>query len=537
MKRFLELLLTAAVILACNPIEKPEKGSEEGDVSKQRPLLKLLELHDSGAAFNTVVDGADSLHILFLQSGRSVAFPHDDGIIAEACGEDGPATVENLQSGYISVGGTQLTVKYESKLSDPDAQPVYICWGGGRLDIYLNNGRVISFDRDGAVKNALPVVRIDTDDGKPVRSKTVYTNGTFTLETPGRWDGSLTEKMEIRGRGNSSWDMFEKKPYKIKLAEKHELPGMDSDRQWCLIANYSDKTLLRNTVAMEMSRIVEFDWTPGIMHVDVYLNGEYVGLYDLMENRKVSGSRVDIDIEKGDCYLEIGENLDEPVWWHTPIYRIPMEFKDPEKPGDELLQEMKDYLNRFEEALAGDDFADPVKGYAAYIDVDSFIRYFIVEETAKDWDGDFRRSVFLTKEKGGKLKIYHVWDFDIAMGNCFDGDLGDPTSPEGWYIRNFYHKTGGADTGPMYRLFQDPAFCARARELWDKAYPKLRQIPDFIDSEAALMGASVERNFQRWPILGRYVWPNAVVYETYDEEIDYLKKYLSDRIEWINANL
>jgi len=395
----------------------------------------------------------------------------------------------------------------------------------------------------------LPRVYITAD--APIKRDT-YTKGKVRItnsEPLFGTEGDFESDMEIRGRGNSSWNMFDKKPYKLKLSEQARLFNLAKDRQWCLIPNYSDKTLLRNTLAMEVSSIVEFDWTPGVVHTEVYLNEEYCGVYDLIENRKVGKERVEIDLVdpesrelpdiEGDYYLELAEeNISSPYGWWTSIYKLPVVFKDPEQPNEEQRNYVKNYFAEMEKTLSEEDFSKQGRRrYASYIDVDSFIRYFIVEEVAKDWDGDMRRSVFLTKEKGKGIKIYHVWDFDIAFGNCFDKDLGDPLSPEGWYIKTYCHKTGGEGTGIMKRLFDDPVFCQRAREMWDEAYPQLKKLPEFLDRHASVLGKSIERNFWKWDIMGKKVWPNAVVYDTYEEELAYLKDYVSKRVEWINENL
>lgn len=540
MSRIFRVLIIAATLMVGCSHESgivPDDPPLKEDPRWEKAYRKLVDNYEKEAVLQSVIDGADSLHFIFAGKGNSVAMPHGCGIISENSQEHEVKKVSVDDEGMIMVGNTALEVRLDKDLTDHDAIPVYISWDMTHVSVYASNGHRLSFSRDGVNQAGIPVVRLTTDSGLPIRSKSEYVGGLFELEETGSWFEPLSMRMEVRGRGNSSWDMFDKKPYKIKLEEKAGLCGMHADRQWCLIANYSDKTLLRNSLAMEMSRIVGFDWTPGIAHVELYINGAYRGIYDLMENRRVCGHRVDIDIENGDCYLEIGENLDEPVWWFTSAYSLPMEFKDPQLPDDELYNKTVGFFESFVKALSGSDFKDPDKGYAAYIDVDSFIRYFIVEEGAKDWDGDFRRSVFFTLKKDGKLSIPHVWDFDIAFGNCFDGDLGDPLSPEGWYIRNFYHRDGGQDQGPMFRLFQDPAFRTRARKLWDKAYPELRRLPDFIDGQVAQLGSAVDRNFKQWPILGRYVWPNPIVFPTYEEEIDYLKDYISKRIDWIDANL
>jgi hypothetical protein len=155
--------------------------------------------------------------------------------------------------------------------------------------------------------------------------------------------------MGIRGRGNSTWG-WPKKPWKIKLDEKASLLGMPADKEWALLANYSDRTLVRNIVAMRLSEICGFSWTPRMRSVEVYLNGGYQGVYTLCEHKKVSSDRVDIDLVgeadnegeavTGGYYFEIEEQQDETTCWLTSM-EVPMMFSDPEEPTARQLEYVK----------------------------------------------------------------------------------------------------------------------------------------------------------------------------------------------------
>ncbi|MBQ3711920.1 MAG: CotH kinase family protein [Bacteroidales bacterium] len=397
--------------------------------------------------------------------------------------------------------------------------------------------------------SGFPTVYIRTQNSRPIQDKVTWVPGDITILDEGLslWDVRKFEApMLIRGRGNATWNSFPKKPYRIKLNEKAPMFGLPKNKDWILVANYADKSLLRNTVAMKVSEILEFSWTPAIFDVEVYLNESYLGLYNFMDHKEVAKHRVDItppgpndnsgDAVTGDYYLEIEEAQDEKCCWWTDM-GVPMMFKDPEEPTSAQRSYVKNYFKSFENALKSSYYADPASGYARYIDVDSWVNNYIIQELTKNVDGNLRKSTFITKEKGKKLEMYHVWDFDFTLGNCdyFDDYYGLTNTSEGWFIR--YNGRGGYGTGWYYYLMKDPAFLAKVKARWNEVYPKLSEVPAYIDSCYERVKEAADRNFDRWPILYTYVWPNYVVLGTYAAEVDYLKRFYSSRLEWLNTEI
>lgn len=401
----------------------------------------------------------------------------------------------------------------------------------------------------------LPVIRINTQDARPIVDKKNYIPGTVVIEDPdgAYWDTPRLEveieENGVRGRGNSTWDM-PKKPYKIKFDEKISIFGLGEDKEWVLLANYADKTLLRNVVAMKLSEIVGMAWTPVMLPVELYLNDEYMGCYTFSEHKKVSKHRVNLDIVgesdnsgdavTGDYYMEIEQNMDETTCFRTSICGIPMMFSDPEEPTSAQLQYIKNYFYEAETALTGSDFTDPAKGWQKYIDIESFAKAYIVNELTKNIDGNMRKSSFITKEKGKKLEMYHLWDYDLTLGNCnyLDDEFGAADGPEGWFIKDFscsYYTHGWNHTNWYTILTDDPAFCAKVKEIWNSHHDELMAIPDFIDTKAMIMEEAQQRNFTRWDILNQYVWPNVVVTGSYEKEVEYLKEYYTSRFEWLDT--
>lgn len=376
----------------------------------------------------------------------------------------------------------------------------------------------------------LPVLRLTTDSGLPITSKDTYVAGQWMLEAEA---DTISGTLQIRGRGNSTWDLMPKKSYRIKLSDKQSLLEMPSSRDWVLIANHPDKTLMRNALAMELGTSLGMAWTPRTRSVEVFLNGAYNGVYLLSENIKVAEDRVNIDelgeddvapeVVSGGYLLEVDFRRDGYTI-DTAIDELPIVFQDPEEPAPEQEAYITNYLNEFEAVLHSEDFADPVSGYAAYIDVDSFIRWYLVNEIFRNVDANMWTSCWMYKPRDGKLHMGPLWDFDLAAGNA---NYSDAFVTNGWWVRE----------GPWFsRLFEDPAFLARVREVWNEiASDQLPALLQAIETRAAAMQQAQLNNFQRWPVLETYVWPNYTIPGSYAGEIAYLEEFLRARIEWMDS--
>lgn len=386
-----------------------------------------------------------------------------------------------------------------------------------------------------------PQVIIHTDGERPVVDKETKVRGYIQYkDAKGMYPAptEIADSMTISGRGNTTWTKFPKKPYKFTLDNKTKFFGLDKDKKWVLLANHSDKSLLRNMLAMKISSILGFDWTPAMYPAEVWFNGDYLGLYTISEHKKVSSGRVDIDTDAGDMYLEVDLLMDETTCFETDIMRVPIMFSDPEEPTPVQLEETKAYFKEFEQVLLSDSFADPQDGYAKYVDVPSFVNFYIIQELSKNCDGHLSKGAFITRTAADpRLKMYHVWDFDIAFGNCnYLTDIkGMNNGPEGFLIKDV--GPHGRDTGWICKMFNDPVFVSLVKARWTEVYPQLSALGAFIDQAAAAQKEAAARNFQRWPVLGRYLWPNVSWPATYDEEVANLKAFYIARLEWLNENL
>ncbi len=388
--------------------------------------------------------------------------------------------------------------------------------------------------------SALPQLRITTPPGTAITSKEIYVAGRMVLaDSVGT---VLTEgAIEIRGRGNTTWQLFPKKPYRLKLAASAALLEMPANRHWVLLANYSDKTMLRNDLTFEMSRMAGMAWTPRSRFVDLYLNGRYEGVYQLVEHIRLGADRVNVTSLRaadtsataitGGYLLEVDERRGEAFCFNSTMTRMVFCVNDPETLLEAGWEKQRAYITsyiaRTDSAIFGPQFADPVTGYAAWIDVESAINYNIIQEVVKNVDGSLRFSGFMHKPRGGKLTFGPVWDFALAFGNV-NYDDADLTS--GWRSRQAQWYT---------RLFQDPVFKARFTARWNelKSAGAIDSLQHLVFSRANYLNIVQVRNFERWPILNAYVWPNRVVMGTYDGEVVALNVWLKERVRWMDAEI
>lgn len=534
MKRILYILsaLSVALFISCDK-PQPDGGQEK----RLTGYIELLEAYDAGKLFKAVEASAGQNVVIF-DDGSKITVPESSFMINDHTETPAP-TVDFLPgSPWWRVGGQMTGIPVvASSVPKEEAEPVYVYYDRKTLHMHISNREVLDFDSRLLDEEAelerqqnIPVVYIDTG-GKGIYDKDNYVKGTIKILDPERLYSDETEfytSMGIRGRGNSTWS-FPKKPWKVKLDSPASIFGMGADKEWCLLANYADRTLMRNILAMKLSEVCGFAWTPHMYSVHVYLNNEYQGVYTFCEHKKVSKDRVDIDLDAGDVYLEIEQQQDETTCWWTSM-GVPMMFSDPEEPSAELLAEIQKHFDDFEDALYSKDMADPNKGYAAYIDVDSFIDYYIVQELAKNTDGNLRKSSFITKKKGGKLVMYHLWDFDLTFGNS-GGLLHDP---EGFFIKDY---TPGWYIGDNWfnRMMKDPAFVDRLQARWNELYPQLVAMVDFIDEQAHILDKAQQENFKVWSIWESVDWVDCPSLGSYEKEVAFLKEFYSKRVEWMNT--
>lgn len=405
---------------------------------------------------------------------------------------------------------------------------------------------------------SLPVLSITTTGAAPIVSKETYLTGEFNLAVDG---DAVSGSLEIRGRGNSTWDWV-KKPYRLKLTNSTSLLGMPASKHWVLLANYADKTLIRNDLAFTFSNSIGMEYTPRARYVEVHVNGVPQGVYQLVEQIRIAEDRVNIpelkagntDAESitGGYLLEIDFRYHKDYCltaWYDPSCvngvntkreidfcidsnhgMPPFCLQNPETLFDPAWSAQRAYIENYfaatEAALFGENFADPETGYAAYLDVDSLINYYIINELFKNPDG-LVASAYVYKKRNGKFFFGPIWDFDLAMGNA---GYDNVEKEEGWHIRN---------ASWMQRLFEDPAFEARVKSRWQalKDEGKFELLFLYARARANWLEIQQQKNYEIWSITDFASWiehgKNGGT-GSYEAEVNELIRWQSARYQWMD---
>lgn len=362
--------------------------------------------------------------------------------------------------------------------------------------------------------------------------------------------------IEIRGE---SAQMFPKKSYSFETQDSLgnnnnvSLLGLPVENDWILYGPYSDKTLIKNVLSYRLSRDLG-RYASRTSYVELYINRDYKGLYVLMEKIKRDRNRIDIasltplDVEgdqlTGGYILRVDkvDPNDYPAWVAYPDPGIPnehpvtLQFFDPT--GQELLAVQQSYIQnfirQFEASLNSTSYLHSETGFHRYIDKDALIDFLIVNEIAKNIDA-YIFSTYLYKNRdseGGKLTFGPVWDFNIAYGNVDYNEFVKGTS--GWVYnegyRMYWFRRMMNDWGLKMRM------SCRWHELRANEFSDVH-IMNFIDSLVNALQNPINKNFKRWPVLGEYVWPNSFIGNTHAQEINYLKNWLQQRLNWMDANI
>jgi hypothetical protein len=421
------------------------------------------------------------------------------------------------------------------------------------------------------VQSNLPIININSngltipDEPKINATMKVYWKGdglSNTVSDTPVYDGRIGVEL----RGSTSKDLSDKKPYSIEIRDAAgndidtSLLGMPKESDWALVAPYSDKTLIRDAVMYQWGRSF-MAWAPRTKFCELIVNGSYQGVYVLTEKIKRNKNRVNIaktdalatsgDALTGGYILKIdkttgGSPAGFPLGFLSKYVsgassKLPYLYHYP-KPED-ITSTQKTYIqsviNDFEDVMNSSNFKDPVNGYSKYVDVNTLVDFALLNELSRNVDG-YRLSSFLYKDKNSvssKLKLGPIWDFNIGLGNA---DYCDGFKTTGWaYDFNKVCPTDGLAL-PFWweKIVADVEFKKKIRARWTQLRAKEltnAKLVDPLDSMSNLLKDSQVRNFQKWKILGIYVWPNPVIKNTYAEEITYLRKWLTDRVAWLDG--
>jgi CotH kinase protein/Secretion system C-terminal sorting domain len=407
----------------------------------------------------------------------------------------------------------------------------------------------------------LPIVIIDTknvtipDEPKITGELRIIFNGKGKInkitDAP-----TLKTRIGVELRGSTSQALFPKKPFAVEIRDSIDndknlaVLGLPTESDWVLIPSFNDKTLMRDALAYAFGREI-MPYASRTQMVELMLNGVYWGVYMLGEKVKRGKDRVNIakndpakDITGG--YIIKLDKLTgaDQGGWYSPFVPIDgkvtstnylYHYPKPEDITPEQVKYIKKYVTDWETIMKSPTYYEK---YNEWMDLQSFVDYALINELTKN-DDAYRLSTYLHKDKGGKLKMGPIWDFNIAFGNKnFCG--GD--NPKGWVWN--YNNGCPEDQWlvPFYWgvLKKDNAFLSLFKKRWSSLRQNIlsnSKVTAKIDSLAAVLDEGQGRNFKRWAILGNPVWPNKFVGKTYLEEVNYLKSWLTQRIAWIDGEV
>ena len=397
----------------------------------------------------------------------------------------------------------------------------------------------------------LPVISISTKGEKPIDSKETWIEAEVSIDGGKEYESLPVLEAKIRGRGNSSWN-WPKKPYTLKFKCGTEVLGMPRQKHWTLLANYMDRTLMRNAIAFDCGQATSLDWTPHYRFCELVLNGRHMGNYLLVEQIRADKNRV--DVEKGGFLLETDFHFDNKFQWYSthftplaPSFMAPsplsqlimrtsglgtpfsIRYPEQDKLTPAKANEIISCISIAEQALYGENYLDPETGYRQYYDLQSFADYWLIYELMINREPKNPGSLYIHQKSDGKLYAGPIWDFDW-------GTLSYTATPEAegnlfltesvWYSR----------------MTADPEFRRLAKKRWKELRPKFVAIEKNFDKYEKYLAASAGENFEIWNPDGD-AFKNSVFLIngdgnlSFSEAVDKAKTIYIDRIQTIDMCL
>ena len=386
-------------------------------------------------------------------------------------------------------------------------------------------------------KHKLPIFEIILNTHDKITSKDEYTTATFIIHTfNNNTYSSETIQTEIKGRGNSTWN-WPKKPFRLKLASSKKLLGMPSSRHWALLANFADKTLLRNKLASSVSKYFGLKYSPRSEMVELVMNGWHWGTYEVIEVPKIATDRVDItsikttnNVVSGGVIFELDERRGEQYNFQTSIANQVFTVKDPDDLNTtvpEIAQARLDYciniLQTAENALYSDNFKDVTTGYQKYFNTQSVIDWYLTEELFKNIDlSRYSVYMYIDTKNNNKITFGPTWDFDLSSGLLED-----------------YSGIRGTENAWIGRFYQDENFRKLIKDRWtSKRNDLLYFINNRLNTDSRNIFVGQQKNFNFWNNFYGVItseYPSFHQESNFENDIFYLKSWLRNRIAFLDA--
>ena len=424
------------------------------------------------------------------------------------------------------------------------------------------------------ISSNLPIMILNTneqyitDEPKIMADMGIIDNGQGQINNIKDAWNNYNGKIGIENRGSSS-QQFPKKPYGFETWDSTKnqidvsLLNLPANHNWTLYASYSDKSLIRNFLAYKLFEKMGH-YSVRSKYIELVLNKSYQGVYMLIEKigrginniniSKLSKSDTSYNTISGGYIFKLDKKKEFPyIGWESKFAsntnddKTLFQYYYPKPENILPIQKnyIQSYVDSFEIALNSENFSDDILGYNKYINLNSFIDNFIINEVSKNVDS-YRLSTYFFKDKDSlndKLNMGPIWDFDLGFNNA---NFGGGNEVAGWQYTYGWNWTPSIDTTyptPFWwrRFMEDPNFVNQLNCRYHQLRSTILNIDTlftFIDSTANVLSEAQNRNFNYWPTLGKYVWPNTdPIAMTYEEEITKLKNWLSDRLIWIDANI
>lgn len=356
----------------------------------------------------------------------------------------------------------------------------------------------------------VPRIVIETESYRKIKNRETEIPAKLQIWSEEKAESEVMN-LTIKGRGNSTWK-YPKKPYAIKFEDKQSFLGMPKAKNWVLLANYRDRTLIRNAIAFELARKTSLRWTPSGKFADVFLNKEFLGNYYICEKIEVKKNRLELD--ENSYLLEFDKYYDEDFKFRSPYNDFPINIKYPKEPDSSQFKFIENFIDSVESAL---QMSDNIK-YLDYINQESFADYFIIYAISTTTELGHPKSFYMHKNYNGKLEAGPVWDFDYAT---FDINKDGFTNKDSKLVSQFWGKESFQET---------------LKKRWKILTPTFNAIYDYIDSLANYTKASNSVNIELWPIeLNAHKVGDEE--KTFDQAIQMLKKALQKKINEIDTLL